>query len=257
MKINYQGIETTNLARQIAENIREAILSGRLQADERLPTEEELAQRFGVSRPTIREALKRLAAMNLIRSRRGPTGGSFITTPTINDSRMVFANAASLLVSMGEFSPEEIIEARRALELACVRLAMSRRTAIDLNELEAEILKQDDSTLSDEQFCASDVRFHQTIIRASHNPMLVLQSASVIDSLQPVLNLIIYKVRDRQAVVMLHARLTKALQQQDLYAAEYALNEYLDVLLEQLTRVRLQKLRDGSPALSVNNIKCS
>ena len=48
------------MARQIAKSIRDAILEGRLKVDERLPTEEELAQKFGVSRPTIREALKRL-----------------------------------------------------------------------------------------------------------------------------------------------------------------------------------------------------
>jgi GntR family transcriptional regulator, transcriptional repressor for pyruvate dehydrogenase complex len=54
MSINYQPLISTGLARQVAESIREAILSGQLRADERLPTEEELASRFGVSRPTIR-----------------------------------------------------------------------------------------------------------------------------------------------------------------------------------------------------------
>ena len=72
MGINYQGIVTQGLAKQISEKIRDAILEGRLQVHERLPTEEELAARFNVSRPTIREALKRLAAQNLVRSRRGP-----------------------------------------------------------------------------------------------------------------------------------------------------------------------------------------
>ena len=83
MSINYQPLISTGLARQVAESIREAILSGQLRADERLPTEEELASRFGVSRPTIREGLKRLAAMNLIHSRRGPMGGTFVKTPTL------------------------------------------------------------------------------------------------------------------------------------------------------------------------------
>ena len=74
MAIDYQGLVTQGLARQIAEKLREAILEGRLHVNERLPTEYELAARFNVSRPTIREALKRLAAQNLIRSRRGPAG---------------------------------------------------------------------------------------------------------------------------------------------------------------------------------------
>ena len=70
-----EQIVTKSAAKQIAEHIRGAILEGRLKGDERLPTEEELAARYGVSRPTVREALKRLAAQNLISSKRGPAGG--------------------------------------------------------------------------------------------------------------------------------------------------------------------------------------
>ena len=62
MTIDYQGLVTQGLAKQISEKIREAILQGRVHVHERLPTEEELAVKFNVSRPTIREALKRLAA---------------------------------------------------------------------------------------------------------------------------------------------------------------------------------------------------
>lgn len=69
MKI--QPLVTKSLAKQISENIRDAILVGELKVDDRLPTEEELAARYEVSRPTIREALKRLAAQGLVRSKRG------------------------------------------------------------------------------------------------------------------------------------------------------------------------------------------
>jgi DNA-binding FadR family transcriptional regulator len=236
MSINYQPLISTGLARQVAESIREAILSGQLRADERLPTEEELASRFGVSRPTIREGLKRLAAMNLIHSRRGPMGGTFVKTPTLSESRSVVANAASLLVSMGEFNPEDIIEARRSLELSCIQLSVQRRTQEDLEALSREIEEQDNPQLSDEQFCASDVRFHQTLVHASHNPVLVFQAATVIDSLQPVLNLVIYKIRDRQFVVTQHSQILSALTEQNLPQAEVALRRYLDGLHELLIK---------------------
>jgi len=238
MGINYQPLVSTGLARQVAESIRQAILSGQLRADDRLPTEEELAVRFGVSRPTIREGLKRLAAMNLIHSRRGPLGGTFVKTPTLFDSRSVVANAASLLVSMGEFNPEDIIEARRSLELTCVRLAVHRCTSDDVAALQAEIEAQDNPQLSDEQFCASDVRFHQALVQASHNPVLIFQAATVIDSLQPVFNLVVYKVRDRQCVVSQHINIASALSERNEIEAEKALNKYLDGLLEQLIKVQ-------------------
>ena len=113
MGIEYQLQITDSSATQIAKSIRDAILEGRLKIDERLHTEEELAQKFGVSRPTIREALKRLAAQNLVRSRRGPSGGTFVNRPNEEESRSFLANTAALMVSMGAFSLDEITEARR------------------------------------------------------------------------------------------------------------------------------------------------
>ena len=63
------------MSKQIADAIRSAILQGKLVVDEQLPSEHELAKRYGVSRPTVREALKRLAAQNLVRTRPGSGGG--------------------------------------------------------------------------------------------------------------------------------------------------------------------------------------
>src|SRR5258708_12460387 len=117
MAIDYQGLVTQGLARQISEKIRDAILEGRIQVHERLPTEEELAAKFNVSRPTIREALKRLAAQNLIRSRRGPTGGTFVNQPSREEARLMVANAARLLVSMGAFALTDLPAAPQEIEL--------------------------------------------------------------------------------------------------------------------------------------------
>ena len=64
-----------DLSAQIADAIRDAIVGGKLIVDERLPSESELADQFAVSRSTVREALKRLAAQALIRTQRGATGG--------------------------------------------------------------------------------------------------------------------------------------------------------------------------------------
>jgi GntR family transcriptional repressor for pyruvate dehydrogenase complex len=68
LAIEYQAIRKEGLSTQIANAIRKAILDGALSVEERLPSETELADRFGVSRATVREAMKRLAAQNLIRS---------------------------------------------------------------------------------------------------------------------------------------------------------------------------------------------
>ncbi len=233
MSIQYQGLVTHGLASQIADKIKQAILDGALKVDERLPTEEELAQRFAVSRPTIREALKRLAAQHLIRSRRGPTGGTFVNQPTQAETRLMMANATALLVSMGELSLGDIAETRQEIESLCCRLAATRRTDAQLAVMAEEIKRQRDPTLSDQDFCASDVRFHCTLIASAHNPALELAAAGVIESLQPAVNLMIFRFRDRAQVANQHDTLYQALVARDAQGAMSALTHYMDVLTTQ------------------------
>jgi DNA-binding FadR family transcriptional regulator len=242
MAIQYQGLVTQGLARQIAEKIREAILDGRLKVDERLPSEEELATRFRVSRPTIREALKRLAAQHLIRSRRGPTGGNFVQQPSRDETRAMVGNAAALLVSMGAFSHADIAEARLGVERLCCELAASRRTDAQLEAMTAEILKQRDARLTDEEFCASDVRFHELLVEAAHNPALEFAAAGIIQSLQPVLNLLVFRHRERRLVAEQHQTIHDGLKANDANRAIAALVEYMDTLKLQYARV--QSLRE-------------
>ncbi len=245
MAIDYQGLVTQGLARQISEKLRDAILEGRLQVHERLPTEEELASRFNVSRPTIREALKRLAAQNLIRSRRGPTGGTFVNHPTRDEARLTVANVASLLVSMGEFALTDVAEARLEIELVCCRLAAKRRTEAQLAAMAGEIAQQRDSTLLDTDFCASDVRFHRTLVAAAANPALEFAAAGVLDSLQSAANMVVFRYRDRRQVASQHERIHRGLAAGDGEAACAALTDYMNTLRRQYRKA--QALRTTSP----------
>lgn len=238
MTIKYEGLVTQSLAKQIAENLRAAILDGRLKIDERLPTEEELAARFSVSRPTIREALKRLAAQHLVRSQRGPTGGTFITRPTEAELRTTLTNATTLMVTLGEFNIDAITEARRELEKLCLKLAISRRTAQHLKQLAEELALQQ-QPISDEQFCASDIRFHRAIVDATANPVLMFNMVSVIEALQPLMNMIANRSRDRQVIIGHHQRLLQALIDQDLSQAQASLDQLLDYLQQQYLQAQL------------------
>tara|TARA_R110002095_G_scaffold85214_1_gene74104 strand:+ start:1304 stop:2038 length:735 start_codon:yes stop_codon:yes gene_type:complete len=241
MSIKYESLVTQSLAKQIAENLRAAILDGRLQINERLPTEEELATRFAVSRPTIREALKRLAAQNLVRSRRGPTGGTFITRPTEEELRTTLTNATTLMVTLGEFDIDAITEARRELEKLCLRLAITRRTDRQLHLLAQEIDLQQ-QPISDEAFCASDIRFHRTIVDATANPVLKFNMVSVIEALQPLMNMITNRSRERQVIINYHQQLLQSLTVQDLTQAQHCLDQLLDYLQQQYLEAQQSKL---------------
>ena len=233
MAIKFEPLVTESLAKQIAENIREAIINGSLKVDERLPTEEELAARFEVSRPTIREALKRLAAQHLIRSRRGPTGGTFVNRPSQDEVRLNLTNAMTLLVGMGEFNLTDIAETRQGLETLCCRLAAERRSDAQLAAMAAELDIQRDPKLSDVDFCASDVRFHRVLADATDNSLLKFIMLTVIDALQPVANMVVYQFRERQRLVSQHENILAALQARDADSAIAALNEQIADLGEK------------------------
>ncbi len=221
--LEFNDVVTTSAAKQIAESVRAAILEGRLKIDERLPSEDELAIRFKVSRPTIREALKRLAAQHLIRSRRGPAGGNFVTAPTTVDAASSLANMTTLMVAVGHISLEDMTTARLELESVCCRLACRYRTQADLDALNAEIALQKRTSLTDEEFCAADVGFHRALVNAGGNAVMKFLMHSVVEALQPISNMVIYRVRERQAIVLYHKRIFAAVEARDESSAIKAL----------------------------------
>jgi len=140
----------SDLSQQIAKAIKDAIISGSLLVDERLPSEAELADQFNVSRPTVREALKRLAAQSLIRTQRGATGGAFVNRLRFEDAYGQQITTSTLLLSMNDVSFATACEARYALERACAPL--------------------------------SAVAFHRALVDAAGNPVLSYQLAGAVEA---------------------------------------------------------------------------
>ncbi|MGB5557368.1 MAG: GntR family transcriptional regulator [Paracoccaceae bacterium] len=228
---------------QIAAAIREAIISGKLIVDARLPSESELADQFGVSRPTVREALKRLAAQNLIRTQRGATGGAFINRIRFEDAYDQQITTSILLLSMNEVDFETACEARYALERACAPLSALRRGADHLATMRSEIRRQGQSGLTDEAFCASDVAFHRALVDAAENPILSYQLAGAVEAMQPLMNMITFTERSREAIVELHGRIADALEAGDGDALASALTRLEAYTIELARTVRAKRQR--------------
>ncbi|MEK0163325.1 FCD domain-containing protein [Phaeobacter sp. JH20_02] len=226
MKLNPRS--AADLSAQIAEAIRDAIISGALPVDQRLPSEAELAEQFQVSRPTVREALKRLAAQALIRTQRGATGGAFVNRLSFEDAYAQQVTTSTLLLSMNAVSFDTACEARYALERACAPLAAARRTADQLATMRAEIFRQGQPGLTDEAFCASDVAFHRALVDAAGNPVLSYQLAGAVEAMQPLMNMITFTARDRARMVALHGAIADALEGRDEAAATAGLTALED-----------------------------
>jgi GntR family transcriptional regulator, transcriptional repressor for pyruvate dehydrogenase complex len=239
-------VPSADLSAQIAANIRDAIVSGALIVDERLPSEAELSLKFDVSRATVREALKRLAAQSLIRTQRGATGGAFVNRISFEAAQAQQITTSTLLLSMNDVSFETACEARYALERACAPLSAERRKQHHINAMRDEIKVQGEANLTDEAFCASDVAFHRALVDGAGNPVLSYQLAGAVEAMQPLMNMITFTARSRDAIIALHVTIADAIEARDGAAASAGLTA-LETETQALAR-RVFAQRSGNSA---------
>jgi len=158
---------------------------------------------------------------------------------------MAITGAATLLVGMGAFDIDEIITARLETEAICCRLACVNRAEADLKAMRCEISIQRDPSISDEAFCASDVRFHRALVNAAENGPLSLMMYTVIEAFMPITNMIVSQVRERRAVADFHGRLAAAIETRDVDEAVRTLSLLLGYLRDSYG-VSLKRLKQPS-----------
>lgn len=173
------GARRPDRAQAIARVLESNILTGHYAAGDRLPSEADLCRHFTVSRPTLREALGRLSALGLLRSRRGAGGGAFVTRPEPHDLRDRIATQLSLGTA-GPDQGAQMHEARLQLMAGCARLAALSRAPID--DLRTEIDRQSDFAIDDEAFRASCRRMYLALAQAAGNPVLSVLTQALIEA---------------------------------------------------------------------------
>ncbi|MFR9728354.1 FadR/GntR family transcriptional regulator [Saccharopolyspora sp. MS10] len=156
--------------RQVAEQLRTQIVSGALPSGSRLPSETELGSMFGVSRSTVREALRQLASQHLIDTTRGVTGGSFVASPDAGAIADNLGGSLGLLVNSRTMSVDHLLEARLLLEPYAARQAAERATPEDLEAL-ARTVGRTGHLDPDDGFTVH-WDFHTTLVSISGNPLL-------------------------------------------------------------------------------------
>lgn len=219
--------ETRSLAMQIADELRKRIVSGELLVSERLPSEAEIADEFGVSQPTVREAMKILAAKKLVRSKRGPNGGMFVNKPSLSVAGQMLQETTAWFVGTGVFGLGDIVETRLMLGRICVGLAAERATSADIEKMEATLQSWREERLSDEEFCQLDVAFHDAIAEATKNNELQFIMLIVNDALIPATNMISFQFRERGKVIGLHEEILKAVSNGEKDRAVAAFDELI------------------------------
>lgn len=168
------GIQPRRVRRafeQVYDQLRTAILNGSLVNGQRLPSEGALATDFGVSRSTVREALRLLLAEGMIRTARGAGGGSFVTLPTVDHVSEFLQRNIELLSLTDDVTLPEFLEARQLIEVFAVRQAALRRTQADLDALRATLVPSDSKLSADAQY-RHNKEFHAVLVDACGNALL-------------------------------------------------------------------------------------
>ncbi len=163
----FAPIRPTRASSDVIVQIRRAIMSGQYRPGDRLPTEREMAQQFGVSRVTVRDALRALEANGLIRVKVGGQGGPYVSEPDIS----LLSDSIGTHLHLRGTTFEELAEARQALEITSAQLAAKRATSEDLAELKAAIQGPIKPPRGDT--AASSLDFHTALVIAAHNQALL------------------------------------------------------------------------------------
>ena len=179
----FRRIKNQRAFEEIAEQIRQELAARRLRVGDRLPPERALAEQFGVSRNTLREALRSLENAGLLRLQKGATGGAFIRESSGDAIIMGLRD----MFHLGAIRPEHLTEARVMIESIAVRAACERATAADIEALNANIAAAEKAAREKISFyeqAAIHLDFHRVIARATKNPVMVIVMEALIDVMQ-------------------------------------------------------------------------
>lgn len=231
---------------QVADQIRQLILSGIISRDDRLPTEARLATEFGVSRATIREALRLLAAQNLIRTEKGSSGGSFVTGPSISDISDYLHASLGVMVSARDVTLEEFLEARELLEVPAARRAAELQDPVGLKHIHDSLPPRASEADTVTQF-RYNRQFHSAIIEAARNTLVLIAAQPVFSVLQT--NLARSEVGEEfhQMINVEHNEIAAAIERQDADAAAELMHEHLTHLRPYYERLWPHAKRSTTP----------
>jgi len=181
--MGFDQIRQRRLSDDIVERLEGMILEGTLKSGERLPAERALAEQFGVSRPSLREAIQKLTAKGLLISRQG--GGNYV----VESLGSTFSDPLLHLLESNPEAQRDLLEFRHTLEASCAYYAALRATEVDRERLTAAFEElQDCYTRADHvsraEEGAADAKFHLAIAEASHNAVLLHTIRGLFDLLK-------------------------------------------------------------------------
>jgi GntR family transcriptional repressor for pyruvate dehydrogenase complex len=213
----------SSTSKEVVTQLREMIHRRELRPGDRLPPERDLAKLLGVSRPTLRAAIRSLAAVGVLQSKQG--AGTFVVEsdgPPALDSAPL-----RMMASLHGFTTSEMFEARRSLEMAIAALAAERATSEQMASMAEEIAGMFASLDDPEQFLVHDMRFHQMIAASSGNRIMTALMNMVATVLFDVRRKTVNRARDLKESAEMHRQIYRAIRDRNSDEARNAMRDHL------------------------------
>jgi GntR family transcriptional regulator, transcriptional repressor for pyruvate dehydrogenase complex len=227
---NFPSFKRNNLVQMVAESLKESILTGKVKEGECLPTQEALAQQFGVSRTVMREALHTLSSLGLVESIQGR--GTFVRSP---DTKTVMSPMFHALM-LDEVSTCELMETRYYLECVIARLAALRIEDQQLSTLQALVdsMAQHVKAGDFSAFVREDLNFHLQLANISKNSILSHITETLREMMLTLIENVSHIPGTAERAVDYHRQITQALSQHDADLAESLMRTHMQDIINVL-----------------------
>jgi DNA-binding FadR family transcriptional regulator len=223
---------------QVAVQIQHYIQREGLEPGDFLGREDDLAATFGVSRPTLREALKLLASGNLIRATKGPGGGIFVAHTAEQGMSLSLSASIAMMLETGSVSLEELLDARLLLEVPLAGRAAYKAEERTIEQLREAVRAEAAAAPDDhDALAAADAEIHRIVATAADNRMLEALTGWVFEVVQPSLSEQLRDAIVHSAVTEQHDALLAAIEKGDPARAERAMKDHLLYLRDVLGMV--------------------
>jgi DNA-binding FadR family transcriptional regulator len=225
-----EPIRATRTFEAAIEHLTEAVERAGLRTGDRLPNETDLAAQLGISKPTLRQALRVLELSGLVDVRRGKAGGIFVATD------LVPAVALFSAVKLEERSAIDVLRARRVLERAVVLEATRRATVADFAAIDHTIDLLERHLGERPSVMRADAMFHRALVRSCHNDTIQAAMQGVARGLAPIRDAYSGGVATDRQTLDVHRRQLGAMRRRDEAALETILDEHFRMLETQFAK---------------------
>lgn len=220
-----------NLVDEAQRKIETMILNKEFDEKGYLPSEGELCKKFGISRPTAREAVRSMEVRGLVKRIHGK--GIMVVDNSIN----VMSRSIRDMMSFSDFSINELLEVRKIIEIQTASLAAERATAQDIDALEKTLLVMENATVMDDSYHASDFNFHMILVQSAKNQLL----SAIVSAYTPLLKKLIVASSQTDYIIEqkyhYHRQIFDCIIKRDSQTASDSMRTHLNATFENLRLV--------------------